>query len=113
LFTFHRFKANLRILEIEEIKSIPFTPTSHPFVERLIRTCRNELLDRTLFWTQTDLHSKLALFQEYFNEHRTHMGIDGSTPNQISEDGSPNVIDINNYRWKSHSRGLFKLPIAA
>ena len=36
LFRFHRWLANLRILEVEEIKSIPFVPVSHPFVERLI-----------------------------------------------------------------------------
>lgn len=45
LFQFHRWKANLRILEIEEIKTIPYTPISHPFIERIIRTCRNELFD--------------------------------------------------------------------
>tara|TARA_R110002049_G_scaffold191507_1_gene360472 strand:+ start:42335 stop:42748 length:414 start_codon:yes stop_codon:yes gene_type:complete len=33
LFQFHCWIANLRILEIEEIKSIPFTPISHPYVE--------------------------------------------------------------------------------
>ena len=36
LFRYHQWQANLRILEIEEIKSIPYTPTSHPFIERLI-----------------------------------------------------------------------------
>jgi len=40
LFQFHRWKANLRILDIEEIKSIPFTPISHPYVERIIGTVR-------------------------------------------------------------------------
>lgn len=38
LFKFHRWKANLCILYIEEIKTIPFTPISYPFVERLIGT---------------------------------------------------------------------------
>ena len=33
LFQFHRWKANLRILEIEEVKSIPLTPASHPYVD--------------------------------------------------------------------------------
>jgi hypothetical protein len=69
LFNFHRWQANLRIMDIEEIKSIPYTPTSHPFVERLIRICRNEVLDRSLFWTTTDLQRKLDQFQGYFNEH--------------------------------------------
>jgi putative transposase len=36
LFRYQRWLANLRILEIEEIKSIPRTPRSHPFIERLI-----------------------------------------------------------------------------
>jgi transposase InsO family protein len=33
LFRFHRWRANLRILYVEEIKTIPFDPCSHPFVE--------------------------------------------------------------------------------
>ena len=45
LFEYHRWQANLRILDIEEIKSIPTTPVSHPFVERLIGTVRREFLD--------------------------------------------------------------------
>ena len=36
LFRFHRWLANLRVLEIEQIKSVPYAPVSHPFVERLI-----------------------------------------------------------------------------
>jgi len=40
------FPANLRILEIRKIKSFPYTPVSHPFVERLIGTIRWEYLDR-------------------------------------------------------------------
>lgn len=35
LFEFHRWKANLRILEIEGIKTVPYVPLSHPFIERL------------------------------------------------------------------------------
>jgi hypothetical protein len=48
LFQYHRWKANLRVLEIEEIKS-----------------------------------------------------------------ANKKVIDINEYRWKKHCRGLFELPMAA
>ena len=36
LFRFHRWRASLRILDIEELKSVPFVPRSHPFIERLI-----------------------------------------------------------------------------
>jgi len=113
LFKFHRWRANLRIMDIKEIKSIPYMPTSHPFVERLIRSCRNEVLDHSLFLTTSDLQCKLNQFQHYFNEHRTHMGLDDSIPNLISENKKTNVIDIQKYRWKKHCRGLFNLPIAA
>lgn len=112
ILQFHRWKANLRILDIEEIKSLPYAPRSHPFVERLIRICRNEMLDRILFWNERDLQRKLDLFQHYFNEHRTHMGISGKTPLQISENNKANIIDIKNYSGKSFCRGLFQLPIA-
>jgi transposase InsO family protein len=43
LFEFHRWKANLRILDVKEIKTVPYVPLSHPFVERLIGTVRREL----------------------------------------------------------------------
>jgi putative transposase len=42
LFRFHRWLANLRVLEVDEIKAIPCTPRSHAFVERLIGTVRRE-----------------------------------------------------------------------
>jgi transposase InsO family protein len=40
LFQYHRWKANVRVLEIEEIKSLQHVPMSHPFVERLIGSIR-------------------------------------------------------------------------
>ena len=46
LFRFRRWLANLRVMEVEEIKSVPYAPVSHPFVERLIGTIRREYLDR-------------------------------------------------------------------
>ena len=51
LFRFHRRLANLRVLEIEEIKPVPYAPVSHPFVGRLIGTIRQEYFDRVFFGT--------------------------------------------------------------
>ena len=110
LFQYHRWKANLRVLDVEEIKSLPHVPMSHPFVERLIGSIRRELLDQTLFWTVTDLENKLREYKCYYNECRTHSGRDGGTPVDL---GAGKVVDINNYRWRKHCRGLFELPIAA
>ena len=78
LFQYYRWTANLRILAMEEIKSVPYVPTSHPFVERCIGTVRRELLDRILFWNAHDLQNKLESFQHYYNEERSHCGIDGA-----------------------------------
>jgi putative transposase len=110
LFQYHRWKANLRVLDIEEIKSLPHAPMSHPFVERLIGSIRRELLDNTLFWTATDLENKLSEYQCYYNESRTHSGRDGCTP--IDTSGNK-VVDINKHSWDKLCRGLFELPIAA
>ena len=64
LFRFHRWLANLRVREIEEVKSVPYAPVSHPFVERLIGTIRREYLDRVLFWNAGDLARKLEAFRD-------------------------------------------------
>ncbi|MHC4962864.1 MAG: integrase core domain-containing protein [Planctomycetota bacterium] len=110
LFQYRQWKANLRVLEIEEIKSLPHVPMSHPFVERLIGSIRRELLDQTFFWTATDLENKLGGYQAYYNEYRCHSSRGGATPAQLDGD---NAISLNNYRWKKHCRGLFQLPVAA
>jgi transposase InsO family protein len=110
LFQYHRWKANLRVLEIDEIKSLPHVPMSHPFVERLIGSVRREMLDQTFFWTATDLENKLQAYQRYYNEYRAHSGRYGNTPVEMS--GS-RVVDISKHRWEKHCRGLFELPAAA
>ena len=46
LYRFHQWQANLRVLEVAEIKTVPHVPLSHPFVERLIETIRRECLAR-------------------------------------------------------------------
>jgi transposase InsO family protein len=113
LFLFHQWKANLRILEIQEIKTVAHVPVSHPFVERLIGTLRREQFDQVFFWNVVDLESKLEEFKTYFNEQRTHAGIEASTP-AVKGGGQPApVISLDDYRWQRHCGGLFQLPVAA
>jgi putative transposase len=45
LFRYHRWQANLRILDMTMITSVPYIPLSHLFVERLIGTIRGEYVD--------------------------------------------------------------------
>jgi len=110
LYRFHQWQANLRVLEVKEIKTVPYVPLSHPFVERLIGTIRREFLDQTLFWTTADLEEKLRDFQHYFNGHRVHAGLQGRLP-VPGEESKP--ISFASFRWQKHCRGLYQTPIAA
>jgi hypothetical protein len=113
LFRFHRWRANLRVLEIKEIKSVPCVPCSHPFVERLIGTVRREYLDHSLFWNRLDLQRKLDGFAAYYNESRVHSRLAGTTPSEHRGRPSPRVADLQQFSWQVHCHGLFHTPIAA
>ena len=112
LYRFHQWTANLRILEVTEIKTVPYVPLSHPFIERLVGTIRREYLDQILFWTTVDLEEKLADFQSYYNGHRTHAGLGGGLP-EPGADGSTAPIGFESYQWRRHCQGLFQTPVAA
>ena len=109
LFLYHQWQANLRILEVEEIKTVPYVPLSHPFVERPIGTIRPEFLDVTLFWNATDLASKLEAFQQYYHTQRVHTSRGGRPPAGTLD--NPGVLE--KYRWEKCCRGLYELLIAA
>ena len=113
LFRVHRWRANLRILEVDEIKTIPATPRSHAFVERLIGTIRREYLDRIWFWNQSDLERKPEDYKVFYNQYRCHTGLTGATPAQRS--GAPALPKacFDSYRWQQHCNGLFQTPAAA
>ena len=113
LFHFCRWQANLRILDVETVQTVPQVPWSHPFIERLIGTIRREYLDRLFFWTADDLERKLELFKHYYNAARVHQGLSGDTPWEKAGDPTTQAAGLENYRWQSHCHGLFELPIAA
>ena len=113
LFHFHRWRNNLEQMEINEIWTIPFTPTSHPFVERAIGTTRREFLDQTLFWNAADLQNKLESFRTYFNSTRVHQGISGGCPGQKYSQVARKLASPNLLVWKKFCSGLYSLPVAA
>lgn len=115
LFLFHRWKANLRIVGVEEIKFVPGVPTSHPFIERTIGSVRRECLDQQLFFNRRDLQNKLNTYQKYFNETRGHSSMKMKTPQKMASDVivSEKTVAMNIIAWKSHCRGLYKFPVAA
>ena len=113
LFQFHRWQANLRILGIESLRTVPYVPVSNPFVERLIGTVRREYLDQLFFWNAADLEQKLSRFKDYFNQARVHQGLAGITPNRAAGQPPPPRASLHHYHWKSYCKGLFELPVAA
>lgn len=113
LFRYHQWQANLRILEVKEIKSIPYTPTSHPFIERLIGTIRREYLDCLFFWNADDLERKLDTFKQYYNHQRVHQSLNGLTPESVNNNVQSRCAQLEHYSWKSDCNGLFQTPIAA
>ncbi|MGO8696641.1 MAG: integrase core domain-containing protein [Limisphaerales bacterium] len=113
LFQFQRWQANLRVLGIETVQTVPHVPWSHPFVERLIRSVRAEYLDQLFFWNASDLEQKLACFRDYFNAARAHQGLHGDTPAEKTGASRPPLANFANYRWERHCHGLVDLPIAA
>jgi putative transposase len=98
LYRFHQWQANLRILQLEEIKTTPYVPLS--------------CLDLKLFWTCQDLESKLRDFQDYYNRHRTHSARAGCTP---QEKFGPLVPDwrLGSDSWRRQSGGLYQTPLVA
>ena len=113
LFRFHRWLANLRILAIDEVKSVAYVPVSHPFVERLIGTIRREYLDHVFFWNALDLARKLGEFRDYYNTHRVHRSLNGTTPAQRASGSTCTLAVLDRYAWRQHCRGLFQTPLAA
>jgi putative transposase len=113
LFRFHRWLANLRVMEVEEIKSVPYAPVSHPFVERLIGTIRREYLGRVFFWSAEDLARKLNDYKDYYNAHRVHRSLGGTTPAQCAGASSAGPASLVCHAWRLHCRGLFQTPIPA
>lgn len=55
-------------------------PRMNAIMERWVRTCSRELLDRTLIYNQRHLLHALREFEIFYNEHRPHQGIANARP---------------------------------
>jgi putative transposase len=113
LFRSLLWKINIEEWGIDEVKSVPHQPWTHPFIERLIKSVRNEYLDRLFFWNDVDLQQKLNAYQEYFNNGRVHESLDAKIPGQVAEELNLKVANLKNYQYHSYCRGMFQVPIAA
>ncbi len=113
LFLIRQWNTNLRILEVTEVKTVPYVPLSHPFIERLIGTIRREYLDQVPFWTARDLERKLLSFRNYYNHSRVHRALGRGAPAALPGTTNRRIARQDDYRWEKCCRGLYKLPVAA
>jgi len=74
-------------------------PRMNAVMERWVRTCRSELLDRILIWNQAHLLHALHEFETYYNEHHPHRTLNQAaplrpTPEPITEQARIIHLDI-------------------
>jgi hypothetical protein len=55
-------------------------PRMNAIMQRWVRTCQRELLDRTLIYNQRHLQHALREFESHCNAHRPHQGIGNARP---------------------------------
>jgi transposase len=55
-------------------------PRMNAIMERWVRTCRRELLDRTLIYNRRHLLHALHEYEAFYNIHRPHQGIANARP---------------------------------
>ena len=76
------FEKNLRALGVRTINSAPFHPQTCGKIERFWQTLKNWLNARDQATTIDDLNDLLAEFRCFYNHHRPHRALKGSTPHE-------------------------------
>jgi putative transposase len=74
------FDAVLADQGVEVVKTGVRMPRMNAIMERWIRSCRAELLDRTLIWNQAHLMHALREYEQFHNEHRPHRALASAAP---------------------------------
>jgi putative transposase len=65
---------------IATVKTGIRVPRMNAIMERWVRTCRAELLDRTLIVNQAHLLHALREYEAFYNEHRPHRTLHAAAP---------------------------------
>jgi transposase InsO family protein len=74
------FIRRIRAMGIRDRPISPRSPWQNPYVERLIGTLRRDCLDHVLVFGEQHLRRVLALYSQYYNEARTHLGLGKDAP---------------------------------
>jgi len=74
------FDAILADAGIKTVRGGVQMPRMNAIIERWVRSCRRELLDRTLIWNQRHLLYALREYEIFYNGHRPHQGMANVRP---------------------------------
>ena len=109
LYRFHQWQASLRVLEMNEIKTVPHVPLSHPFVQRLM----------VRFGASTSMGSysgPLLTSRRRYSIFKITSKATGPTRRskgraEPTDDGSGLPVGLDSYRWQGNWED--HTPIAA
>ncbi|MCB9610143.1 MAG: transposase [Polyangiaceae bacterium] len=95
-----QFERQLRVLDIEQDRTLPGLPSLNCYVETSIGTCRRELLRHIRVSDAGELQRYLDDYLIYVNEERAHQGLDGRSPGEVSRHipEAPVVNDLSQLR---------------
>ena len=84
----HRVRAFLISCGIKEVRTAYRSPWQNPYVERMIGTLRQDLLDHVIALNQAHLERLLREYlAQYYHTARPHQGLGGETP--VPQPGAP------------------------
>jgi transposase InsO family protein len=101
------FQRRVESLGIEEVVSAPRAPWQNPYVERLIGSVRRECLNHVIVLNERHLIRILADYFRYYNEARTHQGLDGHAPEarHVELPDRRNIVAIPHFGGLHHRYG--------
>ena len=86
------FRHRVRAMGIRDRPISPRSPWQNPYIERLIGTFRRDCLDHVLIFGERHLRRILTLYSLYYNETRTHLGLEKDAPLRRATQRSEAII---------------------
>ncbi len=108
------FRQRVRNMGIKEVITAPKSPWQNPYAERLIGSIRSDCLDHVIVLNEMHLQKTLSSYFEYYNQDRTHYGLDKDVPEerpiQTKPSNDSKIIRMSRvgglhsrYQWKEAS----------
>ncbi len=86
------FVRRIESLGIKQTLISARSPWQNPYVERMIGSIRRDCLDHTIIFNERHLRRVLKDYTHYYNEYRTHLGLEKDCPEpraiEFSDQGS-------------------------